>query len=352
MKSTAKLFSILLAAALILSVGLCPAYADDDPTGSITITNPTPQNNAYHWVNEHDYHAQIFSDYYLYRILDLTGQDTSDPADGTYDAVSYTVAEKWKGFFTPAEDPADNPAGVGFLIAEADATAEQKAELNQILINGALFYLNLTESNVAEFANAATKYALMRQHQYEGRNFPDGGVSPPDISLSGAGEPITVEDLPLGYYLVVPEEYFGATFSTDMNEFSSGSIASLTSTVPNATVKIKAARPSIEKTDDAVSADIGQVVHYTITGKVPNTLGYENYLYQIMDSMSYGLTFQDDISVTITYPDPETGEPASLQVDFDQEALQSGSCSNSGNWYGLSGDNGLKVTIPGNNYQD
>ncbi len=337
MKSTAKLFSILLAAALILSVGLCPAYADDDPTGTITIKNPEKGISGSGGSYFETY--SVYTDYYLFRILDLTGQDTSDPADRIYDAVSYTVAEKWEGFFTPAEDPADNPAGVGYLIAEADATAEQKASLNQIYFNGAVFYLNLTESNVAEFANAATRYAITATESVY--TFADHYESVDE----DAGDEIVIPELPLGYYLIVPWE-FTNTFGTEPTEHSQGSIAALTSTVPNATIYPKAGRPTITKADDTISADIGQTVTYTITGKVPNTAGLTSYTYRFEDTMTSGLTYQNDLEITIS---PAEGEP----IDITNNEGVVVSVERKAKWGTLSDYfTVLKVTVPVTDYQE
>lgn len=59
--------------------------------------------------------------------------------------------------------------------------------------------------------------------------------------------------------------------------------------------------PQIEKTvdDDDRTVEVGQVLKYTITGKVPSTTGYNGYTYQVTDTMSDGLTFNKDVKVTI-----------------------------------------------------
>ena len=59
--------------------------------------------------------------------------------------------------------------------------------------------------------------------------------------------------------------------------------------------------PQIEKTvnDNDLTVEIGQVLTYTITGKVPSTTGYTEFTYQVTDTMTEGLTFSKDVKVTI-----------------------------------------------------
>lgn len=66
------------------------------------------------------------------------------------------------------------------------------------------------------------------------------------------------------------------------------------------TVNLKTTAPSIEKTADKGTVSIGQVVKYTVTGSVPDTTGYEQYVYTIHDELSKGLDFVNDESGTAT----------------------------------------------------
>ena len=47
------------------------------------------------------------------------------------------------------------------------------------------------------------------------------------------------------------------------------------------------------------SADVGDKVIYTITGKVPDYTGFSTYTYLITDTMSEGLTFNKDVKVEV-----------------------------------------------------
>ncbi len=247
MKGFKKLLTGILAATLAFTMNVTAFAA----SGTITVEN-TENGTTYNF----------------YRIFDLTGSDSN--GDTTLDVVSYTINSDWNDFFT-------NGDGASYLV---DANNEDNS-LSMITVNGTNKYINLTESNIVEFTNKATDYAI---------NGGDGSV---EKTVTGNGESIDVAVDELGYYLMIPD---GASIQ---NENSSGSIASISSTTPNATIKIKAVKPTIEKTDDAEDAEVGQVVNYTITGVVPNTTGYEEYKYLITDTMTSGLTFSNDVEVKV-----------------------------------------------------
>lgn len=97
------------------------------------------------------------------------------------------------------------------------------------------------------------------------------------------GNKATASGLDLGYYLVV-----GA------NE----ALANLTTTNPDVIIHDKNDVP-FDKVDDKESVEIGEVVNYTINGKVPDTTGFTSYEYTITDTMSEGLTFNKNVKVEV-----------------------------------------------------
>ncbi len=98
-------------------------------------------------------------------------------------------------------------------------------------------------------------------------------------------ETMKASNLELGYYFV---------------SGTSGSVCELV-TAKNVQIRDKNEAPQIEKTvDDAdKTVEVGQVLTYTITGKVPDTKGYTTYTYKVTDNMTKGLTYNDDVNVTI-----------------------------------------------------
>lgn len=95
---------------------------------------------------------------------------------------------------------------------------------------------------------------------------------------------VKASGLDLGYYFVTS---------------TNGALCNLTTTNPTVTIYDKNDMP-FNKVDDKNSVDVGMVVNYTVTGKVPDTTGFSAYTYQITDKMSDGLTFnQASFHVTV-----------------------------------------------------
>ena len=105
---------------------------------------------------------------------------------------------------------------------------------------------------------------------------------------------------------------------------------------PTKTIVMKAEVPDIEKTADETTANVGEAVEYTITGKVPNTIGYDEYVYKLTDTFT-GLKFAEGYETTspITvkiggteidkakYTPPTITESSFvLELDFLSEALK------------------------------
>ena len=95
----------------------------------------------------------------------------------------------------------------------------------------------------------------------------------------------TVSGLELGYYFVAG---------------TSGTVCELV-TAKVVTIRDKNEQPEITKevNDTDKTVEVGQVLTYTITGKVPSTKGYTAYTYEVTDTMSDGLTFNKDVKVAI-----------------------------------------------------
>ena len=100
---------------------------------------------------------------------------------------------------------------------------------------------------------------------------------------AGTGNKPTATGLALGYYFVTS---------------TTGALCNLTTTNPNANIHDKTDMP-FEKTADQTDVEVGQIVNYTITGKVPDYTGFTSYTYKVADTMSDGLTFNDDVKVAV-----------------------------------------------------
>lgn len=97
----------------------------------------------------------------------------------------------------------------------------------------------------------------------------------------------TFDDLAYGYYLV---------YQTGTKELQS-SLVSVDKAA--AEVNLKGEAPSIDKTADVETVEIGQIVTYTIKGIIPDTTGYDTYTYKIHDTLTEGLDFVEDLNGTL-----------------------------------------------------
>ena len=248
MKAMKKILALALVAVMMMALGAVAASAED-PEGSITVTNQVHPEGIDPFVSE------------LYRIFDVAANDD-------YSSLAYTINSDWTGFF------AAGAKGAAYIVDTNDETANNGNGYTPIIVDGVKKYIALTDSNVAAFGLAALEYSQQTP------------VSPVASNTTGV-----FTGLELGYYMVYPR---GANENID----GYTSIVSLTTTKPDATVVQKATASTIIKTDDDDSVEVGQVVNYTLTGVVPNTTGFETYVYRLNDQMTKGLTFNPD-SITV-----------------------------------------------------
>lgn len=103
------------------------------------------------------------------------------------------------------------------------------------------------------------------------------------IALTVSDGKASASGLDLGYYFV---------------SSTNGALCNLTTTEPDAFIYDKNDVP-FEKTADDISVEVGQTVSFTIKGKVPDTTGFDTYIYEISDTMSSGLTFAKDVQVYV-----------------------------------------------------
>lgn len=125
------------------------------------------------------------------------------------------------------------------------------------------------------------------------------------------------ENLDYGYYLV---------YQTGTKEIQSSLISVDKESV---NVNLKGQAPSITKTADAATVEIGQVVTYTITGTIPDTTGYNSYVYKIKDTLTTGLDFVKDANGTVV--DNVNAYPVSVKIGEGQPTPQTAKLSGDGN---------------------
>ena len=239
-KAMKKLMAALLAVAMVCAM-VAPAFADDGSTTAAAATGTgsiTIQN------------AVPNQTYKIYRILDL------EYHAGT-SSYLYTVTPEWKNF------------------VKAHST---DLDLNES--TGVVTWKNADKSNdssvIQNLANDAGTYAK------------NPAITAVDTKLAGA---VTIEftNLPLGWYLVV-------------SDLDNGAICSIGTTAPNAVIKEKNSKPTIEKevyegSNSGYSNDagIGDTVNFHTNIYVTDG-NPTNYI--LHDTMTKGLKF-DSTSVKV-----------------------------------------------------
>lgn len=266
-----KLFAVLLALTLVLSMGTIALAAD---TGTITINN-----------------ALEGATYHIYKMLNF------EPSNAAGDKGVYTIVDGWEDFFAAA------PATDYFTVTDNNGkvTVALKAEdtvVDQTLAKAAIAY---AENKKPTAINpTATKTA-------SGDN-----VDPEK------GETVTFTDLALGYYAI---------------DTSLGTMCALTRATSEFNAYEKNEKPDIDKfvqedKDNSWGkvndADIDQKVNYKSTITVG--VGATNYV--MHDTMEAGLTFNNDVTVEASdgsTPDFEvkTGltDGCTFEVVFDNDYI-------------------------------
>lgn len=239
MKLIKKIAAIMFAFMMVVSMST-NVSAEGTNNGTITINNAVDGQT-----------------YTIYKLLDLESY-TPDP--GTDDGIySYKPNKLWKNFLESA----------------ADSAGTKYFEINE---NGyATWKGDKTDSRKAEFAQKALAYAKDEAHPIAG-----------DPRKKEEGKTLTFTNLSLGYYLV---------------DSSVGTLCSLDTTKPAATIQEKNGVPSVDKiitSGGVVSADgksnsasIGDTVNFKTT--ITAQPGAQNYV--LHDKMTDGLTFNNTVEV-------------------------------------------------------
>lgn len=215
------------------------------------------------------------------------------------DKVSYTLDQAWEGLFwaNGISTGTECPTGSINVSAQAGTTLNEKA----------VAYLTAMTADSTElntFAATAAKYKA------------DKHIQDTASKKAETEDSVTFDQLVPGYYLVQPDK--GSTSATRKTD-------AMLVNVPSdkaATLQLKSEYPSVEKkvdTDKTESnAQIGQSVNFTLTSKVPDMTDYDTYYFAFKDTMSKGLTF-DENSVKVTVDGQELTKDTGFTVVSTKE---------------------------------
>lgn len=210
-------------------------------------------------------------------------------------AVSYTLTDEWKSFFTTA---------LG-LTGVTDTNVNDKA--NE-------YVSKLTGNDLVAFATKASNWA-----QTTANSIKTNKTTTVSTSATNGNYTATFTGLDYGYYVVaVP----GATLAN-----ASGQYATL---VPvnktNVTAEIKGALPTVVKKvngQNATDAKIGDPLTFTLASTIPDMSAYSTYTFNFKDTLSKGLTFGkvDSVKVGDTTLAKDTDYTVSTSEGSDKSTL-------------------------------
>ena len=247
MKRMKKIMAMLLAAIMTMAMAVT-AFAAEGATGTCTLTVNVKSTEP-----AQDLNGQTIN---LYKLFDVTESGTTESKN-----YAYTVNTA-----TGYKDALVSVLGSSIT---ASSTDEQFA--------AAVLAIGSNDSTeVQKFANDFTTYAL--------KNSLAATATSSKITESQTSYDFT--GLDAGYYLV---------YVTGGKEIQS-SLVTVDATTNKVNLKTEA--PSIEKTADKATVNIGDVVTYTVKGSIPDTTGYAEYVYKIHDELSTGLDFVNDANGT------------------------------------------------------
>ena len=244
MKRMKKIMALMLAAIMMMAMSVT-AFAAEGATGAHTLTV-----NVKSTTPAQDLKGQTIN---LYKLFDVTESKSGETTN-----YAYTVNNTYKAALASV-----------LKIDETSKDEDFAAAVTKLGSDNA--------TAVQKFANDFTAEALTKNLSATANS----GKIKEENKTS-----YTFNDLAAGYYLV---------YVTGGKDIQSSLV---TVDAPTNTVNLKTEAPSITKTANKETAEIGQVVTYTVTGAIPDTTGYDSYVYKINDELTKGLDFVNDANGT------------------------------------------------------
>lgn len=280
MKKVKKIMALMLAAIMMMAMSVT-AFAAERATGTHTLTVNVKSTEP-----AQDLKGQTIN---LYKLFDVTESGTTGSKN-----YAYTVNTE-----TGYKD------ALVSVLTEAGKTVTAGSKDEEFAT--AVFDIGINNSTeVQNFANKFTAYAL--------KNSLVATATSGKITEENKTS-YTFNNLTAGYYLV---------YVTGGKEIQS-SLVTVDETTN--TVNLKTEAPSIEKTANKETVNIGDVVTYTVKGSIPDTTGYDQYQYIIHDELSKGLDFVNDatgaacegnsVKVTVAFEDTTDANTAPTTATID-----------------------------------
>lgn len=241
MKRIKKFAAALLTAIMMMTMTVTAFAAESN--GTLTVNVKGGQTLANQTVN-------------VYKLFDMTVSGSGESLN-----YGYKINETYKSILDKVlgEEVTDK-SDQGYYEAVQKATSDGK--------NG---------NNTQKFANDFTKELL--NYNKSNTSAKIEATVTKTFDKASTETSTTFDGLAYGYYLVC---------QTGTKAIQSSLVAL---TEPTATVNLKSEAPKIEKKADKTTIFVGETVTYTVAGQVPDTTGYDNYIYKIHDTLTSGLDF-------------------------------------------------------------
>ena len=283
-KTIKRLGAVLLAMAMAVSV-LCTGALAEGTSNSITIETSS---------SGHTYEAyQVFAGSIGATTdnktsLGITGWGSGVKADDLVTALtteSGTAGSILNGKFTNILKKGNTSEGVAIGATSADAAQNVAASITDFNDNEAKAFAKIVAAHLSDIKQTST----------ETKNS--------DVTTG-----YKIDNLEAGYYLVKDKD---SSIGADKEDAYTNYIMEVVGAV---TVKPKSAVPKVDKKivenkteKDATTAKVGDVVNFELTGALPsNYEDYTSYKYEFHDTLSKGLTYNDDIEVYVKNGTTET----------------------------------------------
>lgn len=248
----------MLAAIMMMAMSVT-AFAAEGATGTHTLTVNVKSTEP-----AQDLKGQTIN---LYKLFDVTESKSGETTN-----YAYTVNNTYKAALASVLKIGETSKDEDFVKAVADQ-----------------------EATIQQFANDFTAKALTDNL----------GATKTSEKIAESKTSYEFTGLDAGYYLV---------YVTGGKKIQS-SLVTVDQTTT--TVNLKTETPSIEKTANKTTVNIGDVVTYTVTGAIPDTTGYSEYVYKIHDELSAGLDFVNDANGTALGTDATTVNVAVAFTDAE-----------------------------------
>ena len=268
MKRMKRIMALMLAAIMMMAMSVTAFAAETTP--SLTVNAKGGQDLKGQTIN-------------LYKLFDVTESKSGETTN-----YAYTVNDIYKTTLASVLNITETSKDEDFAATVTKLGADNSA-------------------GVQKFANDFTAKALTNNLS----------ATTTSNKIADSKTTFTFTGLDVGYYLV---------YVTGGKEIQSSLV---TVDADTSTVNLKTEAPSITKKADKETAEIGQVVTYTVTGAIPDTTGYSEYVYKIHDELSAGLDFVNDakgtalgtdataVKVTVAFKDATDASTAPAEATLD-----------------------------------